>query len=259
MTISDAKRVFLSHKGANKKLVNEFKETLELLGYQPWLDEDAMPAGARIDRELLQGMKDSCGVVFFITQEFKDEGFLGAEIEYALDEDRRKGEKFAIIPLVFVGDDGQSPPIPELLQRFIRKTPASDLEALKEIIRALPVVPGAVDWRKDISDVATLPMLKSTSSDLSEEAKQILEEAVNGNNWVMHVKTMGREVIQVNGRNMIPDKNDRTIAMWVAGLEDLQRLRYIRGEGTSGTSFVVTREGYQAADDLGLTHKDSQT
>ena len=39
------KMIFLSHKGADKTLVRSFKDTLQLLGFEPWLDEDAMVAG----------------------------------------------------------------------------------------------------------------------------------------------------------------------------------------------------------------------
>jgi len=35
MTMSDSKRVFLSHKGVDKGMVIDFKETLKLLGYDP--------------------------------------------------------------------------------------------------------------------------------------------------------------------------------------------------------------------------------
>ena len=253
MTISDAKRVFLSHKGANKKLVNDFKGTLELIGYKPWLDEDDMPAGTRVERGLQQGMKDSCGVVFFITPEFRDEGFLATEIDYAMMEKRRKGNKFAIVTLQFVGDDGSDPPIPELLQPFIWKTPKTDLEALREIVRALPVVPGAVDWTDDISGVTTLPKTITTYTELSVEAKHILREAVKGKRGIMYIRTMGGESLQVNGQNLIPNSDARTVAMWVAGLEDLQRLRYIKSTGSRGEIFEVTREGYLAADELELT------
>lgn len=45
MAASELTKVFLSHKGIDKEKVTEFKSTLELLGYDPWLDEDAMPAG----------------------------------------------------------------------------------------------------------------------------------------------------------------------------------------------------------------------
>jgi hypothetical protein len=49
-----------------------------------------MPAGTSPDRALLQGMKDSCGVVFFVTPSFKDEGFLESEINYAMQQKREK-------------------------------------------------------------------------------------------------------------------------------------------------------------------------
>ena len=250
MTISDARRVFLSHKGANKNLVSDFKETLELLGYEPWLDEDDMPAGTRLERGLQQGMRDSCGVVFFITPEFRDEGYLATEIDYAIMEERRKEERFAIVTLQFVGDDGSDPPIPELLQPFIWKTPTTDLEALREIVRALPVVPGAVDWKDDISGVTTSPKTTTTTTELSDEAKKILIEAVKSKRPILHIRTMGGEYLQVNNQNMIPNNDARTIAMWVAGLEDLQRLRYIKSMGSRGETFEVTREGYLAADEL---------
>ena len=78
MAISDSKKIFLSHSGSDKNMVIDFKETLEVLGYEPWLDEDAMPAGVPVERAILQGMKDSFAAVFFITSSFKDEGYCGS-------------------------------------------------------------------------------------------------------------------------------------------------------------------------------------
>jgi hypothetical protein len=72
MTTSNAKKIFLSHKGVDKALVIDFKDTLAQLGFDPWIDDDAMPAGTTLERGILQGMQDSCGVVFFITTSFKD-------------------------------------------------------------------------------------------------------------------------------------------------------------------------------------------
>jgi hypothetical protein len=45
-------KIFLSHPGIDKPLVREFRETLELLGLEPWLHEDAMPAGVPLERAL---------------------------------------------------------------------------------------------------------------------------------------------------------------------------------------------------------------
>jgi hypothetical protein len=250
MTISDSKKVFLSHKGVDKENVIDFKKTLGLLGYDPWLDEDAMPAGAALERALLKGMQDSCGVVFFITPSFKDQGFLETEVNYAIQEKRKKGDKFAVIALQFVGDGGSVGEIPELLKTYVWKKPKTSLEALREIVRALPVAPGIVDWRHEITGVVTAPKTKSTSAELSAEAKSILMAAATGDRCILHAGSMGGEVIQVGGKSMIPDQESRTIARWVGGLEDLQRRRYIKDLGHKGETFEVTREGYEAADEL---------
>jgi hypothetical protein len=165
-------------KGVDKEKVIDFKKTLELLGYHPWLDEDAMPAGTSLERGLLQGMKDSCAVIFFITPSFKDEGYLQTEVNYAIAEKRQKGDKFAIISLQFDNDD-QTGEIPELLKPYVWKKPKTLLDAVREIIRALPITPGSVDWRDGITGVTTMPKIKSILTELSSEAKIILTEAAS--------------------------------------------------------------------------------
>lgn len=261
--MNDSKRVFLSHKSVDKDLVIDFKETLELLGYEPWLDEDAMPAGTVLERGLRQGMKDSCAVIFFITPKFKDEGFLETEINYAAQEKRKKGDKFAIITLQFGGKDSEGASIPDLLSPYVYKTPKSHLEALREIVRALPVVPGPIDWHKRITGVTTGSQQTSTAAELSDEAKAILREAVISSSPTpdksIYVKEGGR--IQVGCTSMTPVYADaRTIAYWKEGLKELQQRGYIKDRrinGTSGVFFEVTKKGYEAADELGLSNPDS--
>jgi len=253
MAMSDAKKVFLSHKGIDKSEVNEYKATLALLGYEPWFDEDAMPAGTPLERGLLQGMRDSCGVVFFITPAFKDEGYLETEVNYAIQEKRQKGERFAIITLQFVGSDGAGGQIPELLKTYVWKKPKSALEALREIVRALPVVGAGVDWRAGVEGVVTLPKAKSTSAELSDEAKAILVAAASGDGRILCLRHMQGQIIQTSGKQLIPDGDRRTAARWVGGLEDLQRRRYISDIGHKGEVFEVTREGYEMADILAKT------
>ncbi|PNE10736.1 MAG: hypothetical protein CR217_12655 [Beijerinckiaceae bacterium] len=139
-------RIFLSHKGSNKAWVRQFKTTLALLGFDPWFDEDAMPAGTNLERGILKGFTDSCAAVFFITPEFKDESFLATEVDYAIKEKREKTDRFAIITLV-IGDGTVKGKVPDLLHGYVWKEPKSDLEALQEIIRALPIHVGDVRWR----------------------------------------------------------------------------------------------------------------
>lgn len=139
-------KIFLSHKGTDKPLVREYKKTLEILGFDPWLDEDAMQAGAELERSLMQGFSDSCAAIFFVTPNYIDENYLATEVGYAIQEKRKKGDKFSIITLV-LGDGDSKGAVPDLLHRYFWKEPSNDLEALREIIKALPVQTGDVYWR----------------------------------------------------------------------------------------------------------------
>ena len=187
MTVSDSKKIFLSHKGVDKSDVQDYKSTLQLLGFDPWIDEDAMPAGTALERGLLKGMQESCAVVFFITPSFKDEGFLETEVDYAIQQKREKKDKFAIIALQFVDDDGNVGEIPELLKKYVWKKPTTRLSAMREIIRALPISVGATDWREEITGVSTLPKTRSTKTELSPEAIAILKQAASSNLSLIHI------------------------------------------------------------------------
>lgn len=139
-------KIFLSHKGADKPMVREFKRTLEELGFDPWLDEDAMTAGVELERGILQGFKDSCAAVFFVTPSFQDESYIASEVNYAIQEKRAKQDRFAIVTLVF--SDGPSKGIvPDLLKQYVWKEPASQIEAFRELIRALPIGVGPPVWK----------------------------------------------------------------------------------------------------------------
>lgn len=136
-------KIFLSHKGFDKPLVRDFSETLRTLGFQPWLDEDDMPAGTQLHRGILKGFSESCAAVFFVTPKFVDEKYLEREVNYAISEKTERGNRFSIITLVF-GDGTAAGKVPDLLHEFVWKEPKSDLEALREIIRALPIRVGEV-------------------------------------------------------------------------------------------------------------------
>ncbi len=140
-------KLFLSHKGADKPLVRRFFAALKTIGFDPWLDEDAMAAGTELERGILQGFRDSCAAVFFITPNFHDEGYLRTEVNYAVGEKRAKGERFSTFTIVFTDEQGRKGTVPDLLKQFVWKEPATELEALCEILRALPIVPGESRWR----------------------------------------------------------------------------------------------------------------
>jgi len=141
-----AMKIFLSHKVIDKPMVRDFSDTLLLLGFQPWLDEDAMTAGVELERGILQGFKESCAAVFFITPDFKDESCLASEINYAIAQKREKGNRFSIVTIVFSVNDKKGS-VPDLLKQYVWKEPSSHLAALQEIIKALPIKIGNPKWK----------------------------------------------------------------------------------------------------------------
>lgn len=98
--------------------------SLKELGFAPWLDEPDIAAGANLERELIRGFDESCAVVFFfMTEHFTDEKYLDTEIDYAIQQKRKKGKKFAIITLRHPDADD----VPSLLTPYIYKTVDNDL------------------------------------------------------------------------------------------------------------------------------------
>jgi hypothetical protein len=139
-------RIFLSHKGADKPMVREFKLTLEELGFDTWIDEDAMAAGVELERAILQGFKDSCAAVFFVTPSFQDKSYLSTEVNYAIQEKRAKSEHFAIVTIVF-SEGSRKGVVPDLLKQYVWKEPESKIEAFREILRAIPIKVGQIQWK----------------------------------------------------------------------------------------------------------------
>lgn len=141
------RKIFLSHKGVDKPVIRRFKTALEVVGFEPWLDEEAMVAGVELERALLAGFKSSCAAVFFVTPNYVDKGYLASEVNYAIQEKRQKGDRFSIVTLVLVDEQGRAGDVPELLKSYVWKSPVTELDAFGEIVKALPVQLGPTIWK----------------------------------------------------------------------------------------------------------------
>lgn len=139
-------KIFLSHKSVDKPLVYRYYNALKTLGFDPWLDDSNMPAGSNLEREVLRGFEESCAAVFFITENFKDEKYLAAEVDYAIRQKRKKEKKFAIVTLRYAS----AMPVPGLLEPYIYKDVVNDLEGFNFLLAALPLEPGAARWKATV-------------------------------------------------------------------------------------------------------------
>lgn len=144
-TIKEIK-IFLSHKSVDKPLVYRYYHALKQVGFDPWLDDPNLAAGANLERELFRGFQESCAAVFFITENFKDEKYLASEVDYAVMQKRAKEKKFAIITLRY----SNAAPVPGLLTPYIYKDVENDLQGFHELLRALPLELGPARWKADI-------------------------------------------------------------------------------------------------------------
>lgn len=139
-------KIFLSHKTVDKPVVRRYHLALQVVGFDPWLDEPNMPAGSNLERELLRGFEESCAAVFFVTDNFRDENYLATEVEYAVLQKRKKGKKFSIITLRY----SDASPIPSLLANYVYRNISNDLEGFQELVKALPIELGPVRWKADV-------------------------------------------------------------------------------------------------------------
>jgi hypothetical protein len=140
-------KVFLSHKSIDKPVVYRYYHALKTLGFDPWLDETAMSAGANLEREVLRGFEESCAAVFFLTASYKDEKYLAAEVDYAIMQKRKKDKKFAIVNLRYP----DAAAVPPLLTPFIYKDVANDLEGFDTVLKGLPIELGPVRWKAHVA------------------------------------------------------------------------------------------------------------
>jgi hypothetical protein len=89
------------------------------------------------------------------------------------------------------------------------------------------------------------------SPSLTKEAAYLLKECVaDPAGQVLHLSHFGGYVLQVKGKNLIEDGNERSRATWTAALEELEGKGLLSPTGPKRNIFKVTREGYELADRL---------
>ena len=108
---------------------------------------------------------------------------------------------------------------------------------------------------QDLSEPIAADESPSTNSEhlqLSEDAKELLNEAVKSSTRaIMKANTVGGLIIQANGNNLCERGNPRSEAIWEGALKDLNIMGLVEDQKGKGEVFVVTREGFQVANDIG--------
>ena len=130
-------RIFLSHKGANKPLIDKVDQTLRLLGLKTWFDRDDLAAGDPLVRGVDNAFAECCAAVFFLSGQFADAGVIQREIDRAIHEQAMRADGFRVIPIVLAQHGGYDDKVPAPLKTLVWKT-VNDIDILPTILKALP-------------------------------------------------------------------------------------------------------------------------
>ena len=127
------KGVFLSHSSKDEEMVVRYYRILKEMGFQPWLDQMAISAGMDPARAIQRALNACDGCVFFITKNFRDEGWISSEVDFAVRRRIEVGDRFVLISIRF----DERVTVPDMLNSYAYKTVDNDLDALYEILRSL--------------------------------------------------------------------------------------------------------------------------
>ena len=107
-------------------------------------------------------------------------------------------------------------------------------------------------FRLGDSDSTGVPLREIPAApSLSKEAAFLLKEAAtDSSGQVIYLEHLSGYVLQVKGKNLIEDANERSRALWVAALDELERLDLLATAGSKRNIFKVTLKGYEVADRL---------
>lgn len=87
--------------------------------------------------------------------------------------------------------------------------------------------------------------------ELSKEATFLLKEcAADPQAIIMNASYIGGQAIQVRGKNLIEDGNDRSRAIWTSALSELETLGYVEPMSAKRELFRITKAGYDALERL---------
>ena len=135
--VMENSRIFLSHKGANKPLIDKVDQALRLLGLKTWFDRDDLAAGDPLVRGVDNAFAECAAAVFFLSGQFADAGVIKREIDRAIHEQAMRADGFRIIPIVLAQHGGSDNIVPAPLKTLVWKT-VDDIEIVPTILKGLP-------------------------------------------------------------------------------------------------------------------------
>jgi hypothetical protein len=103
-------------------------------------------------------------------------------------------------------------------------------------------------YAKSVGESANSNMPK-----LSREAQILLKEATGDRHgYIIRSETMSGYYITSNDKNIVTADDPRKQATWEGAIEELEKFRLIKDQGSKREVFRITREGFEIADSIKL-------
>lgn len=143
----------------------------------------------------------------------------------------------------------------EGLSGWIRGSDVIDPKSMLEEVSRLQEE--NISLRKQMVEIEALVALSnkteyvigSVGESLSDDAKELLIGAKNGDGYILYLGSIGGATIQAGSTNFTFQHN-REEARWKAALDELTERLLVDSVGYKGETFRLTKRGYEAADEI---------
>jgi hypothetical protein len=236
--------VFISHAHEDKSaLAAPLATELRERGLRVWYDEFALMVGDSLRRSIDRGLARSRFGIVILSPRFFQKEWPQKELD-GLVARESQGQKVILPVWHDITADAIRRYSPMLADRVGVPSSfgiAGITDALVKAISAPSNIP--------LGDVTETPRTRRVEMELPDEARSLLLEAsLDRDGAILKARTLGGQIIQVNGKTFGEPTDRRSAAKWEFALEQLRARGLVVERGTKGEMFEITEQGYQLVD-----------
>jgi tetratricopeptide (TPR) repeat protein len=111
------KYIFVSHSSKDDALVKALGKSLEIQGFEPWIDSRQLKGGDELDPEIKEAIKQARAFIVVLSLNAFNSPWILKEVKYARKVKKERGDDYPVIPLLLEGVE------PAALNLYFEKEP----------------------------------------------------------------------------------------------------------------------------------------
>jgi TIR domain len=124
-------KIFISHHSKDNALAHELFKALKAQGFDPWLDQISVPAGADLQSEVLRALKASQAYILVVGH-----GRIG-DPNILFEMGAAAGSGIPIVPIIF--PSGEAPDLLSQWSHIVTVRASDPQDAAKKLREVLPI------------------------------------------------------------------------------------------------------------------------